>query len=156
MIVNQQIMITTITGNLNIVEKTINPPPLGKTNFICYVCGRKSHKAFEFKNRRQSDFCHNIRTYSKIQTYFFALGYDIISDKTNLLVVCGATDYVITDKLKFINFDQIFEPGNHFVELADGSRANNIVRGDACIYLCNSKGHMCRYVFKNALLYTNF
>ena len=55
-------------------------------------------------------------------------------------------------KSKFINFDQNFEPGNHFVELADGSQVNNIVlkRGDACIYLHNSKGHMRRYILKNA------
>ena len=74
-------------------------------------------KAFDCKNRRQSDFCHNIRTYSKGQTYFFALQYDIVSDKTNLLVGCRATNHVINDKLKFIHF----EPGNHFVEWADGS-----------------------------------
>ena len=96
------------------------------------------------RNRRQSDFCHNIRTYSKGQTYFFALGYDIVSDKSNLLVDYGATNQVITDKSKFINFDQNFKPGNHFVKLADSSRADNIVmkKGDACIYLCNSKGYM--------------
>ena len=89
--------------------------------------------------------CHNIKTYSKRQTYFFALGYDIVSDKTNLLLVdCGATNHVITDKSKFIHFEQNFEPRNHFVELADGSQANNIIvkRGDACINLCNSKDHM--------------
>ena len=140
MIINQQIIITTIIRNHSIVEKTINPPP-EKTNIICYICEMRRHKAFECKNRRQSDFCHNIRTYSKGQTYFFALGYDIVSDKTiQLLVDCWATNHVISDKLKFINF----EPRNHFVELTDGSRANSIElkKGDTYIYLCNSKGHM--------------
>ena len=56
--------------------------------------------------------------------FFFALGYDIVSDNSNLLVNCGATKHVITDKSKFINFDQNFEARNHFVEFADGSRAN--------------------------------
>ena len=114
------------------------PPSPRKTNIICYVWRRRGHKAFDFRNKRQSDFCRNIRTYSKGQTYFFALGYVIISDKTNLLVNCGATNHVITDQ------SQNFEPGNHFVELADGSQANNIVmkKGDACIYLSNSKGHV--------------
>ena len=43
-----------------------------------------------------------------------------------------ATEHVITDKSKFINFD----PGNHFVELADGDLVNNIMlkRGNAFIY----------------------
>ena len=31
------------------------------------------------------------------------------------------------DKSNFINFDQDFEPRNHFVELVDGSQANSIV-----------------------------
>ena len=41
-------------------------------------------------------------------------------------------EHVMNDKSKFINF----EPGNHFVKLADWSQANNIVlkRGNACIY----------------------
>ena len=76
------------------------------------------------------------------------MGYDIVSDKTSLLVNCGVIGHVITDKSKFINFDQNFEPGNHFVELADGSQANN---SDTCIYLCHSKGYVCRFILKNAL-----
>ena len=39
--------------------------PQRKTNVICYVCGKRDLKAFECKNRRQKDFCQNIRTYSK-------------------------------------------------------------------------------------------
>ena len=101
--------------------------PQGRQILFVTFVGGEGHKTFGCKNRRQSDFCHNIRTYSKGQTYFFALGYDIASDKTNLLINCGATNHVITDKLKFINFDQNFEPGNHFVGLADRSLANNIV-----------------------------
>ena len=128
MIINQQIIITTITRNLNIVERMIKfPPPPGRQILFATFVGGGGHKAFDCKNRRQSDFCHNIRTYSKGQIYFFALGYDIVSDKTNLFVDCGATKHVITDKSKFINFDQNFEPGNHFVELADGSQVNSIV-----------------------------
>ena len=86
---------------------------------------RKGHKTFQCQNRRQKEFYQNIKTYSKGQTYFFALGYHIVSDKSNLLVNCGATEHVRTDKPKFINFDQYFEPGNHFVESADRSLANN-------------------------------
>ena len=48
------------------------PPSPGKTNIICYVSGRRGHKTFDCRNRRQSDFCCNLRT------YFFALGYDIV------------------------------------------------------------------------------
>ena len=104
MIINQQIIIVTITRNLSIVERTIKFPHPGKTNII-YVCGKRGNEAFECKNRRQRDFCQNIRTYFKGQTYFFALEYDIVSDKTNLLVDCGATEHIITDKSKLINFN---------------------------------------------------
>ena len=92
------------------------PPPPKKTNIICYICKKKGHKALQCQNQRQKDFCQNMITYSKGQTYFFALGY-IVSDKSNLLVDCRLTEHVITNKLKFINFDQNFEPGNHFVEI---------------------------------------
>ena len=120
----------------------ISPTLPPKINIIYYICRKRGHEAFQCK--KQKDFCDNIRTYSKGQTYFFTLGYDIVLDKSNLLVNCRATEYVITDKSKFINFDQNFEPGNHFVELADENRANNIVlkRGNACIYLHGSKGQM--------------
>ena len=104
-----------------------------KTNIIFYICGKKGHKAIESKKQRERDFCQNIQTYSQGQTYFFTIGYDIVSDKSNLLVEYRAIDHVITDKSKFNYFDQNFEPENHFVDLADGSQANNIVleRGNA-------------------------
>ena len=114
---------------------------LGKTKIICYICKRKATKLFNVKTEGKKIFCQNIRTDSKGQTYFLTLVYDIVSDKSNLLVDCSATEHVIINKSKFINFDQNFEPGQHFVELADGSQANNIVlkRDCAYIYLCNSK-----------------
>ena len=57
-----------------------SPPPQGRQILFVMFVGGEGHKAFECKNRKQSDFCHDIRTYSKGQTYFFALGYDIVSD----------------------------------------------------------------------------
>ncbi len=36
------------------------------------------------------------------------------SDNTDFLVDCWATEHVMIDKSKFNNFDQNFEPGNHF------------------------------------------
>ena len=64
---------------------------------------------------------------------------------------------VITDKSKFINFDQNFEPGNYFVEFPNGSRVNNIVlkRVNACIYLWNTNRHICRCIL-NALYIPTF
>ena len=54
-----------------------------------------------------------------------------------------------------LNFDQNFEPGNHFVDLADGNWANNLVlkRGNSWIYLLNSKGRMRRCILKMLHIY---
>ena len=120
-----------------------NPtPPQERQIFFTFLGGR-GHKAFECKNQRQRDFYHSIKTYSKGQTYFFALGYDIVSDKSNLSVNCRATNHVITDKLKFINFDQNFEPGNHFIELADGSQANHSAEKRWHLHLSTQQQRAC-------------
>ena len=84
-----------------IVKTIIFPTLSGKTNIICYICNKKKHKVFQCQNKRRKYFCQNIKTYSKGQMYFFALGYDIIADKSNLLVDCGAAEYVINDWSKF-------------------------------------------------------
>ena len=74
------------------------------------------------------------------------------------MVDCGATEHVINDKTKFINFDQNFDPQSHFIELVDGSRINNLVlkRGDACIHLQDINGHICKCILKNALYIPTF
>ena len=150
MVINQQII--TITRNFSIVERMIKFLPSREDKYYLLRLWEEGHKALEYKSQR--DFYHDIRTYSKGQPYFFALGYDIVSDKTNLLVDCGATKYVITDESKFNYFDQSFEPGNHFVELADRSRVNNIMlkRGNTCIIYTIAKD-TCRCILKMLFIY---
>ena len=50
------------------------PHPTRKKNIICHICNKKGHKAFQCQNKSWKDFCQNIKTYSKGQTYSFALG----------------------------------------------------------------------------------
>ena len=83
--------------------------------------------------------------------FFFILGYDTVSDKSNLLVNCGATEHIITNKSRFINFHQNFEPGNHFVELADGSP----VEKRWCLHLSTQQQKTPVYLEK-CIIYTNF
>ena len=52
---------------------------------------REAIKHFNVKTESKKIFV-NIWTYSKSQTYFFVLGYDIVSDKSNLLDDCRATE----------------------------------------------------------------
>ena len=62
----------------------------------------------------------------------------------NLLVDTGATAHIISEKEKFVNFDENFNPKKHMIELADGSRTSDIVqgKGDACVMLCDNSGKL--------------
>lgn len=60
---------------------------------------------------------------------------------TNLLLDTGATSHIINDKSKFVDFDKKFDPRTHFIELADGSRANVVLgKGNAKVKLYDVNG----------------
>jgi hypothetical protein len=46
-----------------------------------------------------------------------------------------------------------FEPANHYMELADGTRCNNLAigRGDASIFMTDTNGESHKILLKNAL-----
>ena len=60
----------------------------------------------------------------------------------SLLVDTGATAHILNDKSKFLKFDEDFKPENHYIELADGSRACGVVsaKGRAKIILHDVEG----------------
>ena len=66
---------------------------------------------------------------------------------------CGATTHIVHDISKFISFDKQFNPEHHYIELADGSRSNNVTlkRGDANVELCNVDGNVQKALLRNAL-----
>ena len=66
-------------------------------------------------------------------------------DKVNsLLVDTGATTHVLNDISKFVQFDDTFIPDKHYIELADGSRTNNVAlkKGEVLIYLHDENGKL--------------
>ena len=69
-----------------------------------------------------------------------------------LLVDCGATTHIVHDS-KFTRFNQQFNPEHYYIELADGSRSNNVAlkRGDANVELCDGHGNVQTALLKNAL-----
>ena len=71
----------------------------------------------------------------------------------NLLVDCGATSHIIKDSSKFIKFDSDFNPSNHFIELADGSRTSGVAHGrgatSVLLFDINDSPHKVR--LENAL-----
>ena len=70
----------------------------------------------------------------------------------NLLLDTGATSHIINDKSKFVDFDRKFDPSTHFIELADGSRANVVLgKGNAKVKLFDVNGILQDVVLNNAL-----
>ncbi|TWW54052.1 hypothetical protein D4764_0263800 [Takifugu flavidus] len=69
------------------------------------------------------------------------------------MVDTGATSHVITDVQKFLKFDESFQPQNHTVELADGTRTNGVAlrRGDAEATLVDREGKRMKATLKKAL-----
>jgi hypothetical protein len=84
---------------------------------------------------------------------------DSMGDCVNsLLVDTGATTHIVTDRAKFTEFQEGFDPDRHFIELADGSRANSLAqgRGKAKVSLVDSKGVIRETVLENALYVPSF
>ena len=75
-----------------------------------------------------------------------------------LLVDTGATTHIINDKTKFVSFEKNYGGGKHLIELADGSRMNNLAEGpgNANIDVTYSKGIVREAVLENALYVSSF
>ncbi|KAF2349910.1 GAG-pre-integrase domain [Trinorchestia longiramus] len=155
------------------------------SKIICYLCGKSGHKKVECKNysakknrwcsicksaSHDTKFCRKKHTVEGIATdskdvkgcFCFRVTTDSESasvvDSANLLVDCGATAHIICDKSKFVSLDKNCDPSKHFIELADGSRMNNIVdaRGDARITLTDAKNRKHNVFFNNVLCIPSF
>ena len=74
-------------------------------------------------------------------------------ENVNLLVDCGPTTHIINDASKFVLFEKNFNPNYHYIELADGSRTNNVAmkKGTAKLYLQDTDGNMHGIYLQNAL-----
>ena len=70
-----------------------------------------------------------------------------------LLVDCGATTHIINDESKFSKFNDKFAPEKHYIELADGTRSNNVAlkRGDVEVTIMDTTGKRVKATLKNAL-----
>ena len=67
-----------------------------------------------------------------------------------LLVDCGATAHIITDESKFSSFDESLKPETHYIELADGTRSNNVaLKRD--LPIMDSTGRSVSVSLKNTL-----
>ena len=80
------------------------------------------------------------------------LNFNLLRENS-LLVDTGATSLILNDKSKFLKSDEDFKPENHYIELADGSRACGVVsaKGRAKIILHDVGGVAHEVFLKDAL-----
>ncbi|MCG8032725.1 MAG: hypothetical protein JAZ03_11190, partial [Candidatus Thiodiazotropha taylori] len=100
----------------------------------CNHCQSSSHsdqacrKQKELRGKGREDRFNTAFDYTADDEHSFT--FKITSGETgayrsnSVLVDCGATAHIITDETKFMRFDDTFDGDKHFMELADGTRAN--------------------------------
>ena len=74
------------------------------------------------------------------------------------MVDCGATSHIITEEDAFAKFDETFNPNANYMELADGTRMNNVAlkRGDAEMCLLDREGRCSKVTLKKALFIPSY
>ena len=133
-----------------------------RSNKWCGLCESKSHD-YKFCRRRNNA---NVVTCEDPGTSNDSFVFKITTkeqgthfvDKSQLLVDCGATVHIVSDKSKFVHFHDNFEKERHIIELADGSQSSDIVagKGDAHFTLQDSEGAQQSIVLRDALFIPSF
>ena len=75
-----------------------------------------------------------------------------------LLVDEGATSHISRDSKKFKIYNQTFQPENHYMELADGTKASSVrlKRGDTELCLLDADQNHVLVTLKKALLIPSY
>ena len=141
----------------------------GKTKYSkkwCNHCKYKTHNTCECRKGNSSSMSAEDKHIGDSHSFLFIANsgngigqddFDICNNVAykinNLLVDCGATSHIIRDSSKFIEFDSDFNPSNHYIELADGSRTNGVAhgRGIAKVLLYDVNGIPQKVILSNAL-----
>jgi len=127
-------------------------------------CRRKKEKSNENNKDKCNQLTDTTDDSNKDIEHSFAFEAKVSSNEINnagpnmLLVDCGATAHIITDESKFINFDESFRPEKHFIELANGTKCNNVAhkRGDVNVSILDENGRHVSTLLKNALYIPSF
>lgn len=139
-----------------------------KKNLWCNHCQSTSHsdqacrKQKELREKGHNDRFNTASNYPADDEHSFTFKIASVDtgvfQNNSVLVDCGATAHIITDENKFLRFDDTFNGDKHFMELADGTRANNVAvkRGDAQITLQDKNGGLVNVTLKNALLVPSY
>ena len=80
------------------------------------------------------------------------------SSEDPILVDCGATTHIVNDDKYLIDVDESFNPGEHYIELANGSKSNNVAmkKGTAQISLRDSNNKVVSVKLENTLFIPSY
>ena len=127
----------------------------------CNNCKSSTHTTGECrKNKKKpsSDTVKTVQEDADDHSFVFKADYiqntdTVLTDVCNsILVDCGATAHIITSKESFLSMQDL-STEKHVIELADGSRSDNVVlgKGNASISVHDSNGVKHDIVLENAL-----
>ena len=74
------------------------------------------------------------------------------------MIDCGATSHIISEESTFTKFVEAFDLNAHYIELADGSRMNNVAlkQGDAEVCLQDREGRCVKVTMRKALFIPSY
>ncbi|RUS73520.1 hypothetical protein EGW08_018705 [Elysia chlorotica] len=127
----------------------------------CSHCKSNTHNTRECRKLNSAKSVQNFQPPDDNNHYSFKVDGDsthTTEDADTFLVDSGASVHIVKDKDKFIRFQADFNPANHFVELADGSRSNNLAKGQGDVIVCltDTNGQRHGVTLKNALYVPSF
>ena len=149
-----------------------------KNNFVCYACGEAGHKANDCRQSEDDLCCKFCKTSGhsdkacrkqskeKIKkvdvnkntehSYAFKISDDYCletDDTEKFLVDCGATTHIVNVESNFIYVDDSFIPEDHYIELADGTRDNNVAKkkGTVEVALTDDNRNVVKVTLENTL-----
>ena len=75
-----------------------------------------------------------------------------------LLVDSGATSHIVCNSDRFIYFDKSYDSTNHYVELADGTRTNGLIKGkgSAEFQVYDDHGNIASIIVNDALFIPSY
>ncbi len=165
--------------------KSDNVMKVDIASVTCYGCGNRGHIVRDCHQKGVPKWCsyHRSSTHSdqtcrrrkdeakqaaekqeeheEEQTFVFKVSQTFLPDniiRNGLMVDCGATSHILTEKNVFTKFDESFDPKSHYMELADGARMNNVAlkRGDAEVLLLDEEGKCVKITLKKALFIPSY
>ena len=131
----------------------------------CKFCRTATHNTQNCCKLEKANMINSKQVKNNVEESSFVFmvnqNLDVTSSRRNMhsfLVNCGATSHIVTDDSNFISLDEYFKPSEHFIELADGSRSNNVVlkRGSIQINLPDNTGNTYDITLQHVLLIPSY